>query len=57
MRVELCKKQAYYYRIVAKQNGKILVTSETYLTKFNAKRAALKMANTNGFPFVDRTTK
>lgn len=47
MKVEVLKgKRQWYYRVIGK-NGKTLVVSETFLTKWNAKRAAKKMAEAN----------
>lgn len=41
----------WYYRVVSR-NGKILSTSETYLTKRNALRAAKRAAEKTGYEVV-----
>lgn len=41
--VQLTKEKYWYVRIVSKNNGQTLLVSETYRTKFNAKRAADKL--------------
>lgn len=55
MRIELLKKKFWYFRLVTKQNGKILMVSESYRTKWNAKRIASKIAAINNIPFIERT--
>lgn len=49
--------QPWYLRMVA-TNGEILFFSEGYYSKFNAKRAAKKLVNSNtGWRFKDTTLK
>lgn len=55
MRIELLKKKFWYYRVVSSRNGKILLTSETYRTRFSARRAATKMARANNLAVIERT--
>ncbi len=53
MRVELCKgKRGYFLRLVG-ANNKTLAVSESYVTKFNARRAAKK--NFVDIALVDKT--
>lgn len=49
MRVELVKKKQWFYRIVA-ANGETVLVSETFKTKWNAKRQASKIAQANHLP-------
>jgi len=60
-RVELFKGEGrvlpgWFYRIVA-GNGQTLTVSESYVTKWNAKRAALKSAESLQVELVDTTAK
>lgn len=46
----------WYYR-VRSSNGQTLSVSESYVTKWNAKRAARKIAKSLRVPLVDATEK
>lgn len=52
-KVELDKKRQWFWRIVAINGGKTVLTSETYATKWNAKRMAQKMAAINNFEYKE----
>lgn len=52
MRIELVKEKKWFFRLVA-TNHQTVMTSETYYSRWNAKRQALKIAKANGFEFYD----
>lgn len=41
--VQLNKERSWYYRVISRANGQTLMVSETYATKFNARRQAKKV--------------
>ena len=47
--------KAYWVRLVAK-NGAILMASETYFSRSNARRAGRKLADALGLPLEDVTS-
>ncbi len=60
-RVEIFKGQGrilpgWYYRLVS-SNGQTLTVSESYVTHWNAKRAARKVAESLRVELVDTTSK
>lgn len=52
-KIELLKRKKWYWRMVAKANKQIILTSETYASKWNAKRIAQKMAAVNNFEYKE----
>jgi uncharacterized protein YegP (UPF0339 family) len=50
--IESCVDGSYYWRIVS-ANGEILAHSEMYATKWNARRAAKRIAKLTGMPWYD----
>lgn len=53
MEIQLAKGKKWFYRLVALKNNKTLMTSETYYSKWNARRAAKKVAELNGFQYIE----
>lgn len=51
--LQLVKDKHWYLRLVSKQNNETLMVSETYYTKFNAKRAAAKLLKSNSFGYLE----
>ncbi len=49
MYVELLKGQNRWYWHLVAQNGSIVATSQNYYSRFNAKRAADRFAEANGW--------
>lgn len=49
-RLGLCRIKLYG------RNGQLMLISETYFSKSNAKRAGIKLHKETGFPFFDMTT-
>lgn len=49
LRVELRHQEQWYFRLVHPSNGQVLMTSETYRTRWGARRAATKLATLNNF--------
>lgn len=52
-KVELHKNRMWFFRIVAINGGQTILTSETYSTKWNAKRQAKKIARVNNFEYLE----
>lgn len=52
MEIQLDKQKKWFYRLISKNKQTVLV-SETYYSKWNAKRAAKKMASINGFKYTE----
>jgi uncharacterized protein YegP (UPF0339 family) len=49
MRVEVTKgRRKWFWRLVA-SNGQVLAVSQKYFSKYNAKRAATRLAEVNGY--------
>lgn len=53
MKIVLNKGRDWYYTLVAK-NGQILLVSEGYYSKWNAKRQAMKLVRANGFEYEEK---
>ena len=50
MHIELMKgKHKWYWKLVA-SNGQTILTSQHYYSRWNAKRAASRLATDNGYP-------
>lgn len=49
--IEVVKGTKYFVRLVSIANGQTVMVGETYLTKFNAKRAGKRLADSNGFEY------
>ena len=52
MKIQVLKKIKWYYRILG-DNGAVLATSETYVSKGNAARAAEKLSQDLNTSFID----
>ncbi len=53
MEVHLAKSRRWYYKIISSQNGQTLLTSQTYFSKFNARRAAKRFADHNQLNYME----
>jgi uncharacterized protein YegP (UPF0339 family) len=53
MHIELKKGKVKYYWNLISRNGEIVLTSQKYFSKWNAKRSALKLANINRYRIVE----
>lgn len=49
------KKKLFYRVYITGKNGKIILNSEAYYSKANAKRAALDLQTDTGFVLKDKT--
>lgn len=55
--IKLTRSRLGFYRIkMYGRNGKLMLISETYYSKSNAKRAGVNLHEQTGFPFFDMTT-
>lgn len=52
MQIQLVKENKWYIRLVS-PNGQIVMVSESYYSKWNAKRAAKKLARANQFEYIE----
>lgn len=52
-RVEVRFGKQYYCRLVYRKNGKIIMTTETYATKWGARRAGKRLAAVNSFEYKE----
>jgi uncharacterized protein YegP (UPF0339 family) len=50
--IEVLKGGTWYLRVVDGKNDKTLLHSESYYSKWNAKRAARKLSRQFGIPYV-----
>ena len=49
-RIELFKgRRKWHWRLIAQQNGEIVLSSQGYYSKSNAKRAAKRLSDLNGY--------
>lgn len=56
--IKLTRSRLGFYRIkMYGRNGRLMLVSETYYNKGNAKRAGINLHNQTGFPFIDMTTR
>lgn len=53
LKLEVVKEKKWFLRLTNTLNGKTILVSETYFSKWNAKRAARKLAAINGFQYED----
>lgn len=53
MEIQLVHEKRWFYRLVTLSNGKTLMHSETYYSKWNARRAAKKVAKINNFQYIE----
>lgn len=55
--IKLSRSKLGFYRIrLYGRNGKLMLISETYYSKSNAKRAGINLHKQTGFPLFDMTT-
>jgi len=53
MEIHLVKESKWFYKLVSAGNHKTIMVSETFYSKWNAKRAARKVAKANLIPFKE----
>lgn len=56
MIVELVRRKHWYWRVVS-PNGQVVLTSEVYYSRWNAKRQALKLVKANNFEYREVSPK
>jgi len=54
--IKLVKRTLFYRIYLYGTNGRIMLTSEAYYNKGNARRAGVNLHEQTGFPFIDETT-
>lgn len=52
-RLEVVKRKKWFYRIVSIRNGETVMVSETFYSKWNAKRQALKLLKENNYEYKE----
>lgn len=51
LEIQVVKEKRWFIRLVSLANGKTLMVSETYVTRWGARRAGTKLAKINGFGY------